>query len=325
VFNRPVISVGAVGERVKRAVICLLAASALLAFETQFASAAPADLDRSFGGDGVVAVEPPAASAFSTYAAGRMALGLDDEIFVLYSLVGACPSIDSCQVDWSLARYDRDGNRDAQFGTGAGSSLSFKGIPYRQADVAVGPDGKPVVAAIGSEGLVVARFDRAGHLDGGFGKEGKAANTPGVAAGTPPAIAVQADGKALVAVEGSAGEVSSGLLLFRYMPDGTLDPSFGQGGMTAVKLETQSRPAGLLLGAGGAVSVGVSECCKGEGGMGAGVSFGRFLTSGGFDPSFAGDGSLFFPMSPPGFLRAIAASIGASAAKGRSPRRSEPM
>lgn len=297
----------AVGERAKKqAGFCLFGVCALLAFGIGSAAAAPADLDRSFGGDGIVAVEPPTGAAFSTYAAGRMALGLDDEIFVLYSTVGACPSIESCQVDWSLARFDRDGNRDTQFGVGPGSSLGFKGTPYRQADVAVGPDGKPVIAAIGSGGLVVARFDRLGHLDGTFGKEGRATNDLGVATGTPPAIAVQPDGKVVVAAEGSTGAISSGLLLFRYMPDGTLDPGFGQEGMVAVKLETQSRPAGLLLGAGGAITAGVSECCKGEGGHGPGVSFGRFLANGGFDSSFAGDGNFFFPTVPQGFLRVIA-------------------
>ena len=268
------------------------------------AAAAPADLDRSFGGDGIVAVERLSGEPFSTEAQARMAIGPEDEIFVLYSTVGACPSFSSCTIEWSLLRYDRDGNLDQGFGTGANSSLSVRQNPYSQADLAVGPDGKPVVVAIDQSGLVVARFDRTGHLDASFAGSGRATLPAYSVAGTPPVVVVQPDGKVVVGAEG--GEGSRGLVLARYQVDGNLDPGFGTGGIVSVSLETQSRPAGLLLGAGGTITAGVSECCKGEGGEGPAVGFGRFLPSGGFDATFAGDGTSFFPASPPGMLRAIA-------------------
>ena len=293
----------------------LLVACGLLTCLPPLAAAAPADLDRSFGGDGIVAVERPGGAPFSTYTPMRMATGLEDEIFVLYSTVGACPSFDSCQVDWSLLRYDRDGNNDTQFGLGGGSSLAVKGIPYRQADLAVAPDGKPVVAAIDGDHVVIARFDRVGHLDGSFGGAGSVTTPDGVvhsATGTPPVVAVQADGKVVIgfegtaSVEGQAEPVSSGLILLRYNPDGTLDSSFGQSGVSAVKLDTQSRPAGLLIGAGGSLLTAVSECCRGEGGRGLAVGFARFLSGGGLDAGFAGDGSLSLPAAEASVVRSIA-------------------
>jgi uncharacterized delta-60 repeat protein len=268
------------------------------------AAAAPADLDRSFGGSGIVPVQRPSGEPFSTEAQARMAIGPEDEIFVLYSTVGGCPSFSACTIDWSLLRYDRDGNRDQGFGVGPSSSLSVRQSPYSQADLAVGPDGKPVVVAIDQGNLVVARFDRAGHLDGSFAGSGRATLPAYSTAGTPPVVTVQPDGKVVVGAE--SGEGSRGLVLGRYQVDGSLDPGFGTGGIVSVDMETQSRPAGLLLGAGGTVTAGVSECCKGEGGQGPAVGFGRLLPSGGFDASFAGDGISFFPTSPPGMLRAIA-------------------
>jgi uncharacterized delta-60 repeat protein len=304
-----------VGERVRRSAVGLLVACLLLGFGASPAGAAPADLDRSFGVEGIVAVEPPGSAPFSSYTPMRMATGLEDEIFVLYSTVGACPSFDSCQVEWSLLRYDRDGDRDEQFAVGGNSSLAVKGIPYRQADLAVGPDGKPVVAAIDGGEVVVARFDRAGHLDGSFGGAGRVSpprNVVESTAGTPPVVAVQADGKVVVAFEGTAdfeggtGRIESGLILARFNADGTPDPGFGLGGVSAVKLDSQSRPAGLLVGPTGGLTTAVSECCRGEGGYGAAVGFARFLTGGVLDAGFAGDGHLSLPTGQPSIVRAIA-------------------
>ncbi len=301
------ISAAGAARRAKRAAIGLLATCALAASGAQSAAAAPADLDRSFGGDGIVAVESSA--PISIDAPAKMAIGLEDEIFVLYSTVGACSSIGSCQVDWLPARFDRDGNRDPQFAVGGGSSLSVQGTPYHPADIAVAPDGKPVVAAIEAGQVVVGRFDRAGHLDGSFGGTGRVVTPTSMvqsATGTPPVVAVQADGKVVVAFEGSTESVSSGLLLVRFNPDGTLDSGFGSSGVAAVKLGTQSRPSGLLLGTGGAISVGVSECCRGEGGQGLALGFARFLSSGGLDAGWAGTGHFSLLTAQPSTVRSIA-------------------
>jgi uncharacterized delta-60 repeat protein len=286
----------------------VLATWALLALGVPVAAAAPADLDRSFGSGGIVAVERPSGEPFSTEAQARMAIGPENEIFVLYSTVGACPSFSSCTIEWSLLRYDRDGNRDQGFGVGPNSSLSVRQNPYSQAEVAVGPDGKPVIVAIEQGNLVVARFDRSGHLDGGFGGSGRVTVPGYTVSGAPPALAVQPDGKVLAAAEGSGGVApgSTGLVVARFQQDGSFDPGFGQGGVLVVGIETQSRPAGLLLGAGGTVTAGVSECCKGEGGEGPAVGFARLLPDGGLDPAFTADGITTYPTSPPGFLRAIA-------------------
>jgi uncharacterized delta-60 repeat protein len=266
----------------------LLAACALLAGGAVTASAAPGDLDRSFGSAGSAVVEGPSGPQFSTQAPGRMAIGPEGEILVLYADTAPCGEFSGCTIEWSIARFSPDGARDAQFGVGPGSVLSVRGNEYEPGAIAVGPDGKPVVAVLDQGKVVVARFDRAGHLEAIFGSGEENALFGG--AYEPPVVAVQGDGKVVVAV-GSAEE----LRLVRYLPSGARDPSFGSGGEASLAVGTRSRPAGLLLGANGSVSVAAPQCCGGSPPYGEGVALARLLPNGQPDPGLAGSGRFLFP------------------------------
>jgi uncharacterized delta-60 repeat protein len=289
-------------HRARRAgfVVALLFASLAIPVA---AVAAPADLDRSFGGDGIVQVEGPGGATFSPDSSARMAIGQEGEIFVLYS---ADPqpcggTLSGCAVTLSLVRYDRNGRRDGSFGTGAGSQLVVNQPPEAHSfALAVGPDGKPVVAASDSTSVILARFDRQGHLDPSFGAGGTVIGFS-EAPLREPAVAVQADGKVLAAVEGgqelssSQEPIGSDLLLVRYLPNGERDPGFGNGGEAVITMGTRSRPAGILLGADGSISVASPQCCGGSGLFGGGISVARLLADGRLDSGFAGDGNLLFP------------------------------
>jgi uncharacterized delta-60 repeat protein len=291
----------------------------LLATGVTTAPAAPADLDRSFGSAGIARIEGPGGPYFPADASARMAVGPQDEVFVLYSNYAPCEPPFDCAVDLTIARYDADGARDASFGTGPGSVLQVRQFTERRAfDLAVGPDGKPVVVASdhalhpeGSvTGVTVARFDREGHLDGTFGVGGKAPQAFEAFTDTPLAVAVQPDGKILVAGEGSMAEGGGQeLLLARYLPTGELDPGFGSGGKVAATLPTRTRPADLLLDASGNITVPAPLCCVGSSGSfgGGGFSVARFLADGKADPGFAGTGQLVFPTpGARGFVEAAA-------------------
>ncbi len=297
-------------KSVKLAYLALLASMSSLAIATA-ACAAPADLDRSFGGDGIAAVEGSNGAVFPADAFARMAIGPEDEIFVLYSSYSPCEPPFHCAVHLGVARYDASGNRDWSFGSGPGSGLEVREFTERHAfDLAVGPDGKPVVVASDQAvgGFTVARFDRDGRLDGTFGVGGEATLPAGQELDTPVAVAVQPDDKIVVAGEGVRVEGGQELRLARYLPSGELDPGFGSAGQAMLTLPTMTRPGGLLLGPGGSVTVASPLCCVGGSPFFVeGFSLARLLDDGRPDTGLAGTGQLFFPTpGADGFVEAAA-------------------
>ena len=93
-----------------------------------------------------------------------------------------------------------------------------------------------------SSDFALARYNADGSLDTSFGIGGIVTTDFG-GADAAVALAVQADRK-LVA----AGTASDHIALARYMPDGTLDPTFGSGGTTVNPTLTRrfGRPSRVL-------------------------------------------------------------------------------
>lgn len=261
--------------------------------------AAPADVAMGFGTAGVAQVEGPGGSRFAPESHARMAIGPEGDVFVLYSDYTLCSMPYHCVVDLAVSRYDAPGRRDGSFGAVPGSHLTVHQVTERHAfDLAVGPDGKAVVAASNRlvHGVTVARFDRSGHLDGTFGAGGEAPQPAELARDTPVAVAVQPDGKIVVAGEGSRVDGGQELVVVRYLPNGERDLGFGDGGRSVTVLPTQTRPADLLLGPGGELTVAAPLCCAGgTPPFGGGFSIARLLGDGRPDPGLGGTGREFFP------------------------------
>jgi uncharacterized delta-60 repeat protein len=108
--------------------------------------------------------------------------------------------------------------------------LAVPAIASAANTMVVQPDGGILVAGqvVGHSGPVgtVARFTPDGKLDPSFGHEGGLVD---FRVGPISAIALQANG-AILAASGSAAE---GIHVARYLPNGQVDPSFGEGGLTA--------------------------------------------------------------------------------------------
>src|SRR2546423_1755792 len=122
------------------------------------------------------------------------------------------------------------GDLDPTFGT-AGKVLTPVGAAEDSASaVAVQPDGKIVVAGptvVSGKGwsFGVVRYNPDGTLDPGFGAGGKVVTGIGTGDDTPTAVALQQDGKIVVA--GSSASIGrSDFAVVRYNPDGTLDTNF---------------------------------------------------------------------------------------------------
>jgi uncharacterized delta-60 repeat protein len=134
---------------------------------------------------------------------------------------------------FALARYNLDGTLDQSFG---GTGLVTK--PNTIANVVkIQPDGKIVAAGLYGNDFAVARYNVDGSLDSTFGrgKAGKGVvitdiNQQSWDAGQR--LALQPDGKIVVAGWTAAANTNtSDLALVRYNADGSLDATFGAGGI----------------------------------------------------------------------------------------------
>jgi uncharacterized delta-60 repeat protein len=137
----------------------------------------------------------------------------------------------------SAANLPLAGNLDTSFGSRGVVTHSLGSGEYPGIEgIAVQPDGKIVVAVPstpGDHGLLLARYLPNGSLDSSFGDGGYVETQVGGWA-FAKTVAVQPDGKIVVAGDSYQGSdtVLSEFTLARYNPDGSLDTSFGAGGIT---------------------------------------------------------------------------------------------
>jgi len=139
--------------------------------------------------------------------------------------------------------YAAAGSLDQTFGRGGKVTTDFNGTTDIAYAIALQPDGKMVVAGISyanndysDEDFAVVRYNPNGTRDTTFGVNGKATTDFPNLAAVPSAVIVQPDGKILVV--GGAFPLFTFLgdfALVRYNANGTLDPSFGTGGIVRTR------------------------------------------------------------------------------------------
>ena len=119
------------------------------------------------------------------------------------------------------------GGLDTSFDTDGKVISSIANSNDTASDVAVQSDGKIVVAGHSSDnnvlGFTVVRYNTDGSLDTGFGGDGKVFTTV-VNGDQASAVAIQADGKVVVAGKTNTGNDNAAVV--RYNSDGTLDTNF---------------------------------------------------------------------------------------------------
>jgi uncharacterized delta-60 repeat protein len=132
----------------------------------------------------------------------------------------------------ALARYNTNGSLDSSFGSG-GLVVFAESNGGPAFGVAIQTDGKIITAAPTSLRLDVFRYNTNGTLDTTFGTGGiVSTRAPGLLVGSATGgIAVQPDGKILVAVGGA---------LLRLLTNGQFDPSFGTSGVAPSLTGTQT-------------------------------------------------------------------------------------
>ncbi|WP_085318153.1 methyl-accepting chemotaxis protein [Derxia lacustris] len=137
-----------------------------------------------------------------------------------------------------LQQLDAAGAPLAGLGGGP-TTVDFGGIGSVGAG-AVQADGKLLLAgayydaATGASAFVLARLNADGSLDSGFGSGGKRVlDVLENLDERQPGIALQADGKILLAGYGDGGQAAANSVVLRLNADGSLDSSFGDGGQVS--------------------------------------------------------------------------------------------
>jgi uncharacterized delta-60 repeat protein len=241
----------------------------------------PGDLDPAFGSGGKVTTmfPPGGAEAYS------VALQPDGRIVAAgYAAQATTSSV-------ALARYNSDGSLDSSFGSSGLVTTDFPGFgTVVGRSVAVQADGRILVA--GNTYMVyqmdagarfaLARYNSDGSLDTSFGDSGVLTTAfPGFSGAVGYGVAVQPDGRIVV-----AGLVSTGnqgvFGLARYTPDGSLDSSFGTGGLVTTAFGGYSGAYSVALQADGRIVA--------AGDAGYIFALARYNSDGSLDSSFGSSG-----------------------------------
>jgi uncharacterized delta-60 repeat protein len=182
----------------------------------------PGTLDPSFGAGGIVTTD------FGGSSANVRALAVQPD----GKIVAAGGAFVNGIADFALARYNPDGTLDGSFGIGgtATSPFDFPGSFDQVGGAVLQPDGKIVMAgsAVLNQFAVfaLARYNSNGTLDAGFGTGGVVTTDFGQLSAEAFSVAVQPDGKIVLAGEANI-DGGYDFALARYNSNGTLDASFG--------------------------------------------------------------------------------------------------
>jgi uncharacterized delta-60 repeat protein len=210
---------------------------------------ADGNLDTQFGTNGwALAAFPVFQGQPSVAQANAMAIASDGKIVVAGST--GTEGLEGQPTAIAAARFNPDGTLDTSFGTGGEVINALGQDPSQVTDgdaayaVLIQPDGKIVLGgeqitgSFSSPNFALMRLNTDGSPDLSFGDGGVVLTTisNNSFVFSIGGLALQTDGK-LVAVgtnfieSDNSADVFSAIVLARYDPNGSLDSSFGQGGL----------------------------------------------------------------------------------------------
>ena len=166
--------------------------------------------------------------------------------------------------DFAVVRYNTGGTLDATFGSGGKVTTDFFGGRDQVLDIAIQSDGKIVTTGIVnhiSDDFGLTRYNIDGTLDSSFGFGGRVTTDIAGYFDVANAIAIQSDGKIVIA--GVAAAVpNGGGVITRYEPNGALDTTFGINGKLYSPVDANDvaiQANGKIVIAGGAVANGITD------------------------------------------------------------------
>ncbi|MEQ1530731.1 MAG: hypothetical protein ABL925_15560, partial [Methylococcales bacterium] len=192
-------------------------------------------LDSSFGNGGGTVID------VGTYDTPRFVTAQTDGKI----LVAGGTATDTSSGDFLLLRYNSNGFLDNSFGVNGIVKSDFNGKDDYISSIATQADGKILV--VGSSGsnatgysMAIARYNSDGSLDTSFSGDGKLSYSFDANSDYAESVAVQADGKILVAGETLLKSSNYHYALLRLNTDGSLDTSFSDDGVVISQVSANS-------------------------------------------------------------------------------------
>jgi uncharacterized delta-60 repeat protein len=203
--------------------------------------------------------------------------------------------------DFFIARFNPDGSPDTSFDFDGQVTIDFAGRYDGCNALALQADGK--IVAVGSSGdtsgnsdFAIARLNADGSLDPAFGAGTGTVLVPfdlgGTNGDTGGAVAMQPDGKILVAGWATTSSVGYDFAVVRLLPDGTRDTTFNSTGRVTVAFDfagtdgVDQADAVMVDDAGRIIVGGVAETQPNS----FGFALARLLPNGQLDHNFNADG-----------------------------------
>ncbi|HEY8810286.1 MAG TPA: hypothetical protein VIM28_09720 [Solirubrobacterales bacterium] len=221
-------------------------------------------LDRSYGQNGYVSVQPPLPAPWQTQYIRDMAAAHDGDSFALFErqrCAGSCSSSNS------LFRYLGDGSLDPDFGGSDGSyelPSEGEGIPA----LAVDSQGRPLIAQVSTDHAVIRRLTSSGAPDPSFGAEGTVALQCNCEYGGTRIVPGRRGMVTVVFSRGRYGQGPTGyartgtvFTAVRLEANGSEDARFGKGGSSTFGLRGAEPFAAATTSKGGALYLGGAGCC----------------------------------------------------------------
>ncbi len=200
---------------------------------------------------------------------------------------------------FAVGRLNTDRTYDTSFSGDGVAPISIGASDDVAGRSVILADGKVLVPSTSQGTFAVTRFNADGTLDTSFSQDGKLTIPLGnqFVSARATAVAVQPDGRMIVVGQASQMAtistiqfVDSDFAMVRLNQDGTLDSTFGNGGVVITSLNGFASPSVVKLQSNGRILVGG----QGEGGY---LTVVRYLANGALDRSFSGDG-IFSLVSP---------------------------
>jgi len=249
-------------------------------------------LDITFGSNGIVTMDLGMGDEYIN----AVALQTDGKVVLVGSAGVDPPGVDP-DFDFLLLRLNTNGTPDISFGLNGIVIPPSSGSGHNWLhSVAVQPDGRIVIAGrlynVSHWDFFIARYLDDGMLDPTFGIV--VADFPifsGLGNDIATSIAIAADGKLVVGGYTQKGGLSD-FAVARYNPDGSLDNTFGVGGMVTTDFNSKyERAFSLVIAPDGKILLAGNVAKSGLGDSNV-LGMARYNPDGSLDASFGNNGKV---------------------------------